>query len=51
MLLDAGYKVYITDNQTVIDKVKDEMYEKYYDRVRFFESESDIDEDILNIDL
>lgn len=51
MFLNAGYKVYISDNELVINKVKDELYEKYYDRVRFFKSESDLNEEVINIDL
>lgn len=34
-LLDAGYEVYIDDVSSIISKVKDELYEKYYTRVKF----------------
>jgi nucleotide sugar dehydrogenase len=34
-LLDEGYKVYVLDNQAVIDQVKDYLEEKYGDRICF----------------
>jgi nucleotide sugar dehydrogenase len=51
MLLDAGYEVYVIDNEAVISKVKKELCEKYYDRVKFFNSRFDISENVFDINL
>ena len=34
-LLDDGYKVYINDNQAIVDQVKEYLESKYGDRVIF----------------
>ena len=36
-LLDEGYTVYINDNETILNRVKDTLYDQYYDRVKFGE--------------
>ena len=34
-LLDNGKEVYINDGDLVIGRIKNDLYEKYYDRVKF----------------
>jgi len=41
-LLDNGYEVYINDNHAIIRMIKDTLYEKYYDRVKFEEPTEEV---------
>lgn len=50
-LLDAGYKVYIGDNQAIIDQIQQPMLEYYGDRVLFVSEQSEIKEDFILVGL
>ena len=41
-LLENGYEVYINDVTSVIVKIKNDLYEKYYDRVKFEEPTEEV---------
>ena len=41
-LLDNGKEVYINDGYAVVSKIKNELYEKYYDRVKFEEPTEEV---------
>ena len=41
-LLDEGYTVYINDNETILNRVKDTLYDQYYDRVKFGEPKEEV---------
>ena len=41
-LLDNGKEVYINDGDAVVSQIKNELYEKYYDRVKFEEPTEEV---------
>jgi nucleotide sugar dehydrogenase len=41
-LLENGYEVYINDGYPVLTQIKNELYEKYYDRVKFEEPTEEV---------
>ena len=41
-LLENGYEVYINDGYPVVTQIKNELYEKYYDRVKFEEPTEEV---------
>ena len=41
-LLDHGYTVYVSDVPDIIDQVSTCLYDKYYDRIRFIQSEDEL---------
>jgi UDP-glucose 6-dehydrogenase len=46
-LLNQGYTVYINDNETILNRVKDTLYDQYYDRVKFGEP----NEEVFEVDI
>jgi nucleotide sugar dehydrogenase len=50
-LLDAGYKVYIGDNQSILDQIMKPMLEYYGDRVAFVSEQTEINEDFILVGL
>lgn len=50
-LLDAGYKVYISDNQAILDQIQNPMLECYSDKVLFVSEPSQINEDFILVGL
>lgn len=50
-LLDHGYMVYINDVKDIVDQVSTCLYDKYYDRIRIIEDESELPSKIFKINL
>lgn len=50
-LLDHGYTVYVNDVAEIIDQVSTSFYDKYYDRIRFVTTESELPQKVFKINL
>jgi nucleotide sugar dehydrogenase len=50
-LLESGYKVYVSDNDVVINTIENDLKIRFGDRVKFVKSEKDIEEKVYKIDI
>lgn len=50
-LLEYGYTVYVSDNQSVINTIKNDLKTRFGDKVQFFGSESDIKEKVYKVNI
>lgn len=50
-LLESGYTVYVSDNQSVIDIIKNDLKERFGNKVQFFKSEFDVKEKVYKVNI
>lgn len=50
-LLESGYTVYVSDNQSVVNTIKNDLKERFGDKVQFFESESNVKEKVYKVNI
>ena len=50
-LLESGYRVYVSDNDAVVNTIENDLKIRFGDKIKFVKSEKDIEEKVYKIDI